>query len=110
MQNSEKMDDEANVSLKQVYMTPTLIDKIAKETEQSDADAVLMAQDVSQYGMNSLTVESLKEEWYSVKYKFSAGSKVTTIYIKACDCDGDFKIVDIAWIGTDITDNETTQN
>lgn len=97
MQNAEKAMDEANIALKQAYMTPQLIAKIARETERTDADAVIMAQDVSQYGIESLTVESLNADWYTVKYRFSADSDEIGISVKACDCDGEFKIVDMSW-------------
>lgn len=100
MQNAEKMMNESNIALKQAYMSTQLIDKIETETEKTDADAVIMAQDVSQYGIKSLTVEPLKADWYLVRYKFSADSKEIEISVKACDCDGEFKIVDISWNDT----------
>ncbi len=105
MQNADQMKDGANIDLKQTYMTSAVLDKIAQETERTDADAVIMAQDVSQYGIKSLTVEELEDDWYVVMYNFSADSNETMIYIKACNCDGEFKIVDISWPGTDDNDN-----
>lgn len=107
MQNAGKMMDETNIALKQAYMPPQLIAKIAQETEQTDADAVLMAQDVSQYAIESLTVEPLEDDWYVVKYRFSADSDEITIPVKACDCDGEFKIVDISWNGINVNGNNS---
>ena len=109
MQNVEKMVDGANIALKQAYMSTQLIAKIAQETERTDADAILMAQDVSQYGIKSLTVEPLKDDWYQVKYRFSADSDEIVIPVKACDCDGEFKIVDISWNGLNVNGNSSTR-
>lgn len=108
MQNAEKMMDEPNIALKQAYMSPQLIDKIAQETERTDADAVLMAQDVSQYGIKSLTVEPLNADWYLVKYRFSADSDEIVIPVKACECDGRFKILDISRNNVNVTDDNPT--
>lgn len=107
MQNAEEMKEEANIALKQAYMPPQLIAKIAQKTERTDADAVLMAQDVSQYGIKSLTVEPIKDDWYLVKYKFSADSDEIVISVKACDCDGEFKILDISWDDINVNGNSS---
>lgn len=100
MQNAEN-NPEANIALKQACMSPELIVKIEQVTERTDADAVIMAQDVSKHGIQSLTVEPLKDNWYMVKYKFNTNSDYIEIEVQACNCDSDFRISDISYPGAD---------
>ena len=85
MQNAEK-NDSSNVELMKNHMSPELITKVAEYTAQYDADAMIHAQDVSKYGMESLVVEPLgSEDGYMVKYKWSPESDYTWIVVQAVE-------------------------
>ncbi len=101
MQNLEK-DEDANVKLMKNHMSPELIKKLAGYTTKYDADAVIHAQDVSKYGMESLVVEPLgSEDGYMVKYKWSPESDYTWIVVQAVDIDGKLQFKDIFPVGPD---------
>lgn len=101
MQNSEN-NEEANVALMKNHMSPELIAKLAGYTSQYDADAVIHAQDVSKYGMESLTVLPLgKDDGYMVKYKWAPQSGYTFILVRATDVDDKLTFLDIYPQGTD---------
>lgn len=105
MQNFET-NEEANVALMQEHMSPELIAKLAEYTAQYDADAVIHAQDVSKYGMESLIVLPLgKEDGYLVKYKWSPESEYTFFPVKAVLIDGKLQFLDIFPVGTDADGN-----
>lgn len=102
MQNAEK-NDNSNVELMKDHMSPELIAKVAEYTAQNDADAIIHAQDVSNYGMESLVVESLgSEDGYIVKYKWSPESNYTWIVVQAVDIDGKLQFKDIFPVGTEV--------
>ena len=94
----------ANEALMKNHMSPELIAKIASYTAQYDADAVIHAQDVSAYGMESLYVIPLDgtDDGYMVKYKWSPESNETFIVVRATVDDGKLKILDIFPIGTEV--------
>ncbi len=94
MQNSET-DPEANDALKKASMSPELIAQLERRSQEVGADAVIHAQDVCQYGIHSLTVDHTKDDWYSVKYKWSPDSEYIIIPVKADVIDGRFTILDI---------------
>ncbi len=101
MQNAEK-NDRSNVELLQNHMSPELIAKVAEYTAQYDADAMIHAQDVSKYGMESLVVEPLgSEDGYMVKYKWSPESDYTWIVVQAVDIDGKLQFKDVFPVGTE---------
>lgn len=101
MQNAEKMDD-SNAKLLEAHMSPELIAKVAEYSEQYGADAIIHAQDVCQYGIQSLKVIPLdNEDGYLVKYKWSPESDETFIPVRAIEVDGKLKIIDIFPVGTD---------
>lgn len=96
MQNAEN-NEEANVELLKAHMSPELISKLADYTQQFDADAVIHAQDVCKYGIESLTVLPMgQKDWYAVKYKWSPDSDYTIIPVKATCRDDKFMILDIS--------------
>ncbi len=102
MQNAEK-NDNSNVELMKDHMSPELIAKVAEYTAQNDADAIIHVQDVSNYGMESLVVESLgSEDGYIVKYKWSPESNYTWIVVQAVDIDGKLQFKDIFPVGTEV--------
>ncbi len=94
MQNSET-DPEANDALKKASMSPGLIAQLERRSQEVGTDAVIHAQDVCQYGIRSLTVDHTKDDWYSVKYKWSPDSEYIIIPVKADVIDGRFTILDI---------------
>lgn len=102
MQNVER-NEGANVELMKNHMSPELIAKVAGYTAQYDADAVIHAQDVSEYGIKSLIVVPLgKDDGYLVKYKWSPESKnYTFIPVRAIVADGKLTFLDIFPVGTD---------
>ena len=101
MQNAEK-NDSSNVELMKKHMSPELIAKVAEYTAQYDADAMIHAQDVSKYGMESLVVEPLgSEDGYMVKYKWSPESDFTWIVVQAVDIDGKLQFKNIFPVGPD---------
>lgn len=101
MQNLES-NEAANVDLMRNHMSPELIAKVADYTAQYDADAIIHAQDVSSYGMESLVVQPLgSEDGYMVKYKWSPESEYTWIVVQAVDIDGKLQFRDIFPVGTE---------
>ncbi len=79
-----------------------MIAKVAEYTAQYDADAMIHAQDVSKYGMESLVVEPLgSEDGYMVKYKWLPESDYTWIVVQVVDIDGKLQFKDIFPVGTD---------
>ncbi|MCM1067658.1 MAG: YbjP/YqhG family protein [Muribaculaceae bacterium] len=95
MQNSEK-DESANVELMKKHMSAELIAKLAGYTAQYDADAVIHAQDVSGYAIQSLSVYPLKnDDEYLVRYKWAPESDYTFITVRAILSDGKLKFLDI---------------
>ena len=101
MQNAEKMDD-SNAKLLEAHMSPELIAKMAEYSEQYGADAIIHAQDVCQYGIQSLRVISLdSEDGYLVKYKWSPESNETFIPVRGIEVDGKLKIIDIFPVGSE---------
>lgn len=101
MHNSER-NESANVELMKNHMSPELIDKLAEYTAEYDADAVIHAQDVSKYGIESLIVLPLgKDDGYLVKYKWDTESKYTFIPVRAIVTDGKLLFLDIFPVGTD---------
>lgn len=101
MRNSER-NESANVELMKNHMSPELIDKLAEYTAEYDADAVIHAQDVSKYGIESLIVLPLgKDDVYLVKYKWDTESNYTFIPVRATITDGKLIFLDIFPAGTD---------
>lgn len=101
MRNSER-NEGANVELMKNHMSPELIDKLAEYTAEYDADAVIHAQDVSKYGIESLIVLPLgKDDRYMVQYKWDSESKYTFIPVRATITDGKLIFLDIFPVGTD---------
>lgn len=83
-------------------MSQELIARLANYTAQYDADAVIHAQDVSKYGMESLIVLPLgKDDGYLVKYKWSPESDYTFIPVKAIVVNDKLTFLDIYPVGTD---------
>lgn len=101
MHNSEK-NEGANVELMKNHMSPELIAKLADYTKQYDADAVIHAQDISKYGIESLIVLPLgKDNRYLVKYKWAPESNYTSIPVRAILINSKLTFLDISPIDTD---------
>lgn len=101
MQNLEN-NEEANVDLMKNHMSPELIAKVAEYTVQYDADAMIHAQDVSKYGIESLIVQPLgSENGYMVKYKWAPESEYTWIVVQAVNIDGKLHFLDVFPVGTE---------
>lgn len=95
MRNAEN-NEEDNVELLKAYTSTELIEKLRGYTQKYDVDAVLHAQDVCQYGIKSLKVRPLKNDWYLVKYKWSPETEPIKIPLRAVDTDGKLLILDIS--------------
>ena len=102
MKNSEN-NEGANIELMKNHMSPELIGKLADYTARYDADAVIHAQDVCKYGMESLIVIPIEgtEDGYLVKYKWSQESNYTFIPVRAIVNNGKLTFLDIFPQGTD---------
>lgn len=102
MQNTEN-NEGANVELMKNHMSPELIAKLADYASQYDADAVIHAQDVSKYGMESLVVIPIEGtgDGYLVKYKWAPESNYTFIPVRAIVTDDKLTFLDIFPQGTD---------
>ena len=94
MQNAENNEDD-NVKLLKAHMSPELIAKLKEVTQKYDADAIIHAQDVCEYGIQSLSVLPKNDDWYLVKYRWSPQSEYTCITVRATDKDGELTILDI---------------
>ena len=103
MRNAE-CDPEANVELMKNHMSPELIARLADYTAQYDADAVIHAQDVSKYGMESLIVIPIEgtDDGYLVKYKWAPENGYAFIPVRAIMAEGKLKFLDIFPQGTDV--------
>lgn len=102
MQNVEQ-NEGANVELMKNHMSSELIAKLKDYTIQYDADAVIHAQDVSKYGVESLTVIHIEgsDDGYMVKYKWSPESNYTFILVRANVIDDKLRFLDVFPQGTD---------
>lgn len=93
MTNSEN-NWKANETLCDSILAPDVIEKLQEGIEEPDADYIIRAQDVCEYGIKSLTVEPLSEkDWYMVRYKWDAESEYIEIPLKAVVSDGKLKIL-----------------
>lgn len=92
--NNVENDECTNELLISAHMTPELIDKLKENIDKHGFDAVINAQDVCEYAINSLRVTPL-EACYIVSYKWSEDSKPTNICVKATNSDGILKFTDI---------------
>lgn len=103
MQNAEK-NDSANVELMEKHMSPELIAKLMDYTAQYDADAVIHAQDVSNYSLESLIVIPIEgtDDGYMVKYKWAPDSNYVIIVLRANITNDKLNILDISSIGTSV--------
>lgn len=72
---------------KQLF-TPELRAKLGRLNSVIDADALLRAQDYSDYGVTSVKCRPLGGDWYEVSYAWSEGSEPVTIPVKVV-ADGD---------------------
>lgn len=93
MTNSER-DWDANAALCDSVLAPAVMDKLREGIEEPDADYIIRAQDVSQFGIRSLRVVPLPEkDWYMVRYQWSAESDPIDIPLKAVIKDDRLKIL-----------------
>ena len=108
MQELEKPEKSAVLdSLCYAVIAPEMWSRFGEYAEKTGCDPMTRAQDVSQYGMDSLSVSSLGDGWYMVRYKWSEGSDYTEIPLKASCNDGEFRITYITplWLGTQYGDH-----
>lgn len=95
MRNAEN-NEESNVELLKAHASPELIEKLNVYTQKYDVDAVIHAQDVCQYGIKSLIVCPIRDDWYLVKYKWSPETDPIKIPVRAVVTDGKLLILDIS--------------
>lgn len=73
--NNNKLFD-----LQSKFLTPEMLEKKGRLANATDSDPILRAQDVSEYGRQSLTCRHLKGDWYEVAYRWDA-QDTTAIHI-----------------------------
>ena len=62
------------------FLTPEMLEKKGRLANATDSDPILRAQDVSEYGRQSLTCQHLEGDWYEVTYRWDA-QDTTAIHI-----------------------------
>lgn len=65
--NNNKLSD-----LQSKFLTPEMLEKKGRLVTVTDSDPILRAQDVSEYGRQSLTCRHLEGDWYEVAYRWDA--------------------------------------
>lgn len=73
--NNNKLFD-----LQSKFLTPKMLEKKGRLANATDSDPILRAQDVSEYGRQSLTCRHLEGDWYEVTYRWDA-QDTTAIHI-----------------------------
>lgn len=73
--NNNKLFD-----LQSKFLTPEMQKKRVRLANATDSDPILRAQDVSEYGRQSLTCRHLEGDWYEVTYRWDA-QDTTAIHI-----------------------------
>lgn len=73
--NNNKLFD-----LQSKFLTPEMLEKKGRLANATDSDPILRAQDVSEYGRQSLTCRHLEGDWYEVSYRWDA-QDTTAIHI-----------------------------
>lgn len=73
--NNNKLFD-----LQSKFLTPEMLEKKGRLANATDSDPILRAQDVSEYGRQSLTCQHLEGDWYEVTYRWDA-QDTTAIHI-----------------------------
>ena len=66
--------------LQSKFLTPEMQKKRVRLANATDSDPILRAQDVSEYGRQSLTCRHLEGDWYEVAYRWDA-QDTTAIHI-----------------------------
>lgn len=91
-------DDSKNQALCKKYLTDELRQKLGRQTQATDADAIIRAQDVSQDMLESLKVKELSNDWYVVSFQFSKNTPENRaeIPLRARSADGKCVIYYIA--------------
>lgn len=100
MQNIGR-NPELNEALCEAHITSELRVQLGNYIAATDVDPVLRAQDVCDYGIESLSVTDLSDDWYMVRYKWDSNSEYIEIPLKASEYDGTMKISYITplWLG-----------
>ena len=62
------------------FLTPEMLEKKGRLANATDSDPILRAQDVSEYGRQSLTCRHLEGDWYEVAYRWDV-QDTTAIHI-----------------------------
>lgn len=93
---------------KQLF-TPEMWQKLGRLNSVIDADAMLRAQDISDYGVESVTCNHLEGDWFQVSYFWNEGDLPVVIPVKIKEVDGDYKFCYItpywgAWRGDSLFD------
>lgn len=73
--NNNKLFD-----LQSKFLTPEMLEKKGRLANATDSDPILRAQDVSEYGRQSLTCRHLEGDWYEVTYRWDE-QDTTAIHI-----------------------------
>lgn len=104
---NEGADRYVTDSILDTHITEGVREQLGEYVEKTDADPILRAQDVCDYGIQSLQVAALPEKgWYMVSYKWDKNGDYIKIPLKVCDCGHDFQIVYITpeWLGEEYGD------
>lgn len=80
MECFEKGDRSMENDLLGKFLTPEMQKKRVRLANATDSDPILRAQDVSEYGRQSLTCQHLEGDWYEVAYRWDA-QDTTAIHI-----------------------------
>ena len=68
MECIEEWDNNKLSDLQNKFLTPEMLEKKERLVTVTGSDPILRAQDVSEYGQQSLTCRHLEDDWYEVAY------------------------------------------
>ncbi|MES4922431.1 hypothetical protein ABVC70_11015 [Hoylesella timonensis] len=80
MECVEEWNNNKLFDLQSKFLTPEMLEKKGRLANATDSDPILRAQDVSEYGRQSLTCRHLEGDWYEVTYRWDA-QDTTAIHI-----------------------------
>lgn len=76
MEAIEAWNPEKEIKLLQDFLTPEMQEKKGRLVQVTGSDPLLRAQDVSEYGRQSLACRHLEGSWYEVSYRWSENDTV----------------------------------
>lgn len=89
--------------------TPEMWKKLGRLTAVTDADAMLRAQDYSDYGVESVSCRHLGGDWYQVSYAWEEGGVPTVIPVRVKKIGDGYRFTDVTpywgeWSGDSLFD------